>query len=80
MSKEIIAEVKKKIDEIKKKDPNFTELDLSEVKIGKFTPEINALIEKCKNVEILHLIDCDLTTLEGFPNGQFAAIDFSKNK
>lgn len=80
MSKAIIQEIKKRIDQAKKEDPQYGELDLSEIKIGKFTPEINALLEKNKNLEILYLVDCDLTTLEGLPKGKYIGFDFSKNK
>jgi len=39
-----LEEIKKKVDEARQADPKFTELDLSEIKIGKFTPQINAVL------------------------------------
>jgi hypothetical protein len=36
-------------------------------------------MEKYKNLEVLHLVDCGLTTLDNFPRGEFVAIDLSKN-
>lgn len=36
------------------------ELDLSEIDIGKFTPEIKKELEKCKKVQILILQGCNL--------------------
>lgn len=34
----IVSEIKKRIDEAKKRQTDFTDLDLSSIQIGKFTP------------------------------------------
>lgn len=33
MSKDVVSEIKKRFEEAKKSDPNFAEIDLSEIKI-----------------------------------------------
>lgn len=76
----IVEEIKNKIKEAKANDKNFTDLNLGGVEIGKFTPEINALIEDIKNLEVLYLNECGLTTLEGFPKVDLVAVDLSQNK
>ncbi len=42
MSKnQTLSEIKKKIEEAKREDPNLTELDLSDIAISNFTSELN---------------------------------------
>jgi Cys-tRNA synthase (O-phospho-L-seryl-tRNA:Cys-tRNA synthase) len=50
-------------DAIKKENEpaaKLVELNLTDVKIGKFTPDIKKAIEECKNLEILILTNCGL--------------------
>lgn len=56
------------------------DLDLTEVTIEKFTPEISALIERQKNLEVLILSNCGLKSLENFPKCKLQALDLSHNK
>lgn len=56
------------------------EIDLSEIDIGKFTPEIKKELEKCKNVNILILQGCNLESLENLPNWKLNVIELSENK
>lgn len=74
-----LTEIKKRIQEAKKEEAELTELDLTSINIGKFTPEISALIEKEDKLEVIILVDCSLTTLAGFPKCGFQAIDLSQN-
>jgi hypothetical protein len=62
-------------------DPSkLIELNLSEIKIGKFTPEIKKAIELCSNLEILILTDCGLDSLDNMPKLDLTAIDLTANK
>jgi hypothetical protein len=60
--------------------PNIDELDLSEIDIGKFTPEIKKELEKCKKVTILILQGCNLQSLENLPKWALNVIEVSENK
>lgn len=42
----ILEQISNKIEETKKVDANFADLDLSEIKIGKFFPDINSLLAR----------------------------------
>lgn len=42
---------------------NLFELNLSEIEIRRFTPEIKKTIEKCTSLEILILVGCQLDSL-----------------
>ncbi len=42
----ILEQISSKIEETKKVDANFSDLDLSEIKIGKFFPDINSLLSR----------------------------------
>lgn len=55
------------------------ELNLSEIHIGSFTPEIKKVIEKCKNLEILVLAECGLQSLDNMPDCELTAIDLTAN-
>lgn len=56
------------------------ELNLSEIQIQKITPQIKKLIENCKELEVLILSACGLTTLDNLPDSNLTAIDLSENK
>lgn len=43
---EVVDQIRKKIKEAKKINKKCTDLDLSEINIGEFTPEINAAIKE----------------------------------
>lgn len=58
----------------------IVELNLSAIKIGKFNPDIKKAVEKCSNLEILILTDCDLESLDHFPETDLTAIDLTSNK
>lgn len=45
-----LSEIKKRIDQAKRQDPTVGQLDLSEIIIPNFTPEICQLLEKQKNL------------------------------
>lgn len=45
-----LDQIKKKINEAKKENSSFTDLDLTDIPINKFTPEIKALIEESKTI------------------------------
>lgn len=62
-------------------DPSkLVELNLSQIVIGKFTPEIKKVIEGCKNLEILILTECGLDSLDNMPELDLTAIDLTANK
>jgi Leucine-rich repeat (LRR) protein len=79
MEQNTVEQIKKKIMETERQDARFADLDLSETKIEKFTPLISNLIENCKNLEIIYFVDCNITSLTGFPPCNIKAVDFSKN-
>lgn len=74
-----LNEIKKKIDESKNGE-ELIDLDLTEIKFDRFTPEICALIEKEKNLEVLIIAGCGLKSLAHFPKCKFQAIDISNNE
>ena len=75
-----LAEVRKRIKEILKEEDK-SEVDLSDVKIGRFTDDIRKEIEKCTEATVLILTECDLSSLENMPRlPTVIAIDLSSNK
>ena len=74
-----LKEIEKKIQE-SKAEGDVVDLDLTGVAIGKFTPEIAALIEGQKSLEVLILTNCGLKNLANFPKGKFQALDLSSNE
>lgn len=44
MSEGLIAEINKRVEGARKVDPKFADLDLSEIRIVRFTPEIKTII------------------------------------
>lgn len=63
------------------KPQQITELLVTDVEIVKFTPEVAALLEKCKKVEVLELSSCRLESLELLPNfPKLKVADLSDNK
>lgn len=62
-------------------DPSkHVELNLSKIQIGEFTPDIKKAIEACKNLEILILTECGLTSLNNMPELDLTAIDLTANQ
>ena len=76
---EALDKIKQAIKESKEAG-DAIELNLQSIKFERFTPEIRAAIEELKELEVLILIDCGLTTLENFTNQNFHAIDLTQNK
>ncbi len=56
------------------------EVDLSQIKIGKFTDDVKKCLEKCKNLSVLILNNCDLESLDNLPKLKLNIIDVSDNK
>ena len=75
----LLGEIKKIIKDSKTKD-GLIELDLSKLKFVQFTPEISALIEGEKSLEVLILSGVGLKTLAGYPKCKLQATDLSDNK
>lgn len=59
---------------------SLVELNLTDIKIGKLTPEIKKAIEKCKSLEILILSGCGLNSLDNLPESDLTAIDLTSNR
>jgi hypothetical protein len=62
------------------KADTVTELDLTGIKIGRFSDEIKKFLEKLKKLSILILSECELDSLDNLPNWKLTAIDLSSNK
>lgn len=74
-----LKEIEKKIQE-SKAEGEVIDLDLTDVAIGKFTPEIAALIEAQKSLEVVILSNCGLKSLVNFPKCNLQAVDLSHNE
>lgn len=61
-AKAALVEVKTRIKK-QGKPADIVELDLSEIPMGKITPEIKKAIEACSKLEILSIAECDLSSL-----------------
>ena len=48
---------------LNKSDKNSNILELTEIKFGEFSPEVVALFEDFKHVQMLVISNCDLKTL-----------------
>lgn len=58
----------------------MTELDLTEIQIGKLTVPMKHLIQSCMNIQVLSMAECDLTSLENFPKlDKLVELDVSSN-
>ena len=55
-------------------------MDLSEIKIGKFTTELATHLDKYRNVKVIILNNCELTSLENLPKWDLVVVDASENK
>mgnify|MGYP000973179130 CR=1 FL=1 len=63
------------------KPQQITELLLTDIEIVRFTPEVAALMDKCKKIEVLELSSCRLESLEGLPIfPKLKIVDLSDNK
>eukprot|EP01017_Pseudomicrothorax_dubius_P034997 TRINITY_DN4856_c0_g1_i11.p1 TRINITY_DN4856_c0_g1~~TRINITY_DN4856_c0_g1_i11.p1 ORF type:complete len:198 (+),score=79.12 TRINITY_DN4856_c0_g1_i11:33-626(+) len=64
--KEFLERIKECVED--QKPAEVEEMDLEDIEIGKLTPAIKKELEKYKNLKILGITNCGLTTLENFPN------------
>lgn len=73
--------IKERIRSNEDKPEEIVELDLSEIQIKKFTPEISREIESCAKTEVLLGNDCGLTSLDNLTSKlPLVAVDFSNNQ
>ena len=63
-------------------DPlDFDNLDLTDVKIGTFSPEDKVYLEKFTKVDNMIMLGCELTSLENFPNlPELKRLELSENE
>lgn len=61
-TKAALVEIKSRMKKLGK-PADIVELDLTEIPIGKITPEIKKAIEACTNLEIFSVAECDLSSL-----------------
>lgn len=62
-----LGEVKRNIEETRRKKTEITDLVASNIKIDKFTPELSRTLEELINLKFLYLAECSLVTLAGMP-------------
>lgn len=55
-------------------------MDLSEIKINKFTPDIKSHLEAYKHVKVIILQNCFLESLDNLPEWDLFVIDLTQNK
>jgi hypothetical protein len=76
----VIAAINDAIKE-KGKPQQIPELLLTDLEIVRVTPEIAAILEKCKKVEVIELSSCRLESLDGLPVfPKLKCADLSDNK
>lgn len=75
-----LALIKDRLKEHEDEIEEVEEMDLSELKIGQFTPEIAKHLEKFKNVKVIILQNCGLDSLDNLPKWDLYVMDLSDNK
>jgi Leucine-rich repeat (LRR) protein len=79
-----MSEVEKAILKVikeKGKAQTLPELLVTDLNIGKITPEVGATIGKCKKIEVLELSSCQLESVENLPVfAKLNTIDLADNK
>lgn len=76
----ILSKINDAIKEIGKPQ-QIPELLLTDLEIGKITPEIAQVLDKCKKIEVLELSSCRLESLDNLPVfAKIKCIDLNDNK
>ncbi len=78
MREKLLAEVGKAVKKSGGAE-NIYELNLGSIKIQKFFPELQELIEECKYLEILVLAECELCSLKNMPRLDISVLDLRMN-
>ena len=76
----VLSEIKTRLKDYDDSIEELEEMDLSEIKMDKLTPEIVTHLNKYKNVKAIILNNCGLTSIENLPKWDLIVIDVSENK
>ena len=75
-----LEDIKKRLKDHDDEIEEMQEMDLSEIKIGSFTPDVVTHLEKYKNVKVIILQNCNLENINNLPKWDLYVVDISDNK
>jgi hypothetical protein len=75
-----LSQIKDRLKEHDDEIEELEEMDLSDIKIGRLTPDVTKYLEKYKNVKVVIFQGCALESLENLPKWDLFVLDLTDNK